>query len=282
MARRSRISSPSTKNVKTDLSRTTFGISNEIIRDLHANSKRDLAAAREAENQQDYPAFADATDSLLAMQSQEYQTLSNTTNGIIHGVIFLLLGVIPFSYFLERLLVGSPNVYKQIGWFAFFFVLMTASDLWFHPAFRISTSPLMILLAFFILILSSTVVYILWGKFEEEIKRLRGTSGDTAHIQSFQRGAVLGASIPSGPLQHARRAVRNNPHSHHSDSSHLHPALLYQRARVGAGFPQCCLLFLHPRRTAARHLHPPHLRSRLGRIAPEALQQRPAASHSTA
>ncbi|HVT82233.1 MAG TPA: hypothetical protein VHM90_16440, partial [Phycisphaerae bacterium] len=127
---------------KTELE--TFGISNEIIRDLQSASQTQLAIARDAEKQKDYPAFAAATDSLLAMQAEEYQTLINTSNGIIHGVIFLLLGVIPFSYFLERLLIGSPNVYKQIGWFAVFFVLMTFG-LWFHPAFRISSSPLMIL-----------------------------------------------------------------------------------------------------------------------------------------
>ncbi len=147
------------------------------------------------------------------MQSQEYQTLIDTSNGIIHGVIFLLLGVIPFSYFLERLLIGSPNVYKQIIWFAIIFVCMTAG-LWFHPAFRISSSPLMILLAFFILILSCIVLTILWGKFEEEIQRLRGTAGGgggggggaAQHVQSFRRGAVLGAAVRLGLSNMRRRA----------------------------------------------------------------------------
>src|SRR5205085_11658917 len=126
------------------------------------------------------------------------------------SVIFLLLGVIPFPYFLERLVVGSVNVYRQIAWFALIFALMTAV-LWFHPAFRISAAPLMILLAFLILILSSTVVYILWGKFDDEISRLRGTgpgSAGGAHIASFRRGAVLGAAVRLGLSNMRRRGMR--------------------------------------------------------------------------
>jgi hypothetical protein len=185
----------------------TFGISNEIIRGLHADSEASFAAARDAQARMDYPAFAAAADALLAMQSQEYQALISTSNGIVHGVIFLLLGLIPFSYFLERLLVGSPSVYRQIAWFTGIFVFMTLGLL-FHPAFRISNSPLMILLAFFILILSGTVVYILWGKFEEEIRRLRGTAGEAQHVQSFRRGAVLGAAFRLGLSNMRRRAMR--------------------------------------------------------------------------
>jgi hypothetical protein len=193
---------------KADLEK--FGISNEVIRDLHAASEKQMAVAHEAEKRRDYPAFSGAADAVWSLQSQEYGNLIETSNGIIKGVIFLLLGVIPFSYFLERLLIGSPHVYRQIGWFAIIFVLMTAG-LWFHPAFRISTAPMMILLAFLILILSSTVVYILFGKFEEEIARLRGTAGGGSgggHVASFQRGAVLGAAIRLGLSNMRRRGTR--------------------------------------------------------------------------
>ena len=125
-------------------------------------------------------------------------------------MIFLLLGVIPFSYFLERLVIGAAKIHQQIAWFAVIFVLMTGA-LWFHPAFRISSAPLMILLAFLILILSSTVVYILWGKFEEEIARLRGTRGGAGmRMQgtSFRRGAVLGAAVRLGLSNMRRRGMR--------------------------------------------------------------------------
>ncbi len=185
-----------------------FGISSEIISGLQSASEKQLAAGESAERKLDYPAQLAAADALWSLQSDEYQALIATSNGIIHGVIFLLLGVVPFSFFLERLLIGASNVYRQIGWFAGFFALMTAG-LWFHPAFRISPAPLMILLAFLILALSSAVVFILWGKFQEEIASLRsGSSGAAAHVTSLRRAAVLGAAIRLGLSNMRRRGMR--------------------------------------------------------------------------
>ena len=54
-------------------------------------------------------------------------------------MIFLLLGIIPFSYFLERLLIGATTIYRQITGF---FVIFAPDDggAGFHPAFRISST----------------------------------------------------------------------------------------------------------------------------------------------
>ena len=70
-----------------------------------------------AERSRDYPAFFAATNAAWSLESQVYQNLIDTSNGIIKGVIFLLLGIIPFSYFLERLLIGATTIYRQITGF---------------------------------------------------------------------------------------------------------------------------------------------------------------------
>ncbi|HUO08441.1 MAG TPA: ABC transporter permease [Phycisphaerae bacterium] len=183
-----------------------FGVSNDVVTELQSASAAARGEAQRAKAGLDYPQLFCATDALWSLQSQVYQNLIDTSNGIIKAVIFLLLGLIPFSYFVERLLVGSTNVYRQIAWFAGIFAAMTLA-LWFHPAFRISSAPLMILLAFLILILSSTVVYILWGKFEEEIARLRGAEL-SAHMTSLHRGAVFGAAVRLGLSNMRRRGAR--------------------------------------------------------------------------
>ena len=183
-----------------------YGISSEVVSDLQSRTKTLLDAGAAARERQDYVAWMANAAGAWSLQEQAYATLITTSNGIIKGVIFLLLGIIPFSYFLERLLIGATNVYKQIGWFALIFTVMTIALLG-HPAFRISSAPLMILLAFLILILSSTVIYILWGKFEEEIARLRG-AGSSAHSTSLRRGAVFGAAIRLGLSNMRRRGMR--------------------------------------------------------------------------
>ena len=185
-----------------------FGVSNDVVTELEKLSAGKRDEIVQAEKSHDYPRLLATADALWALQSQVYQNLIDTSNGIIKAVIFLLIGLIPFSYFVERLAIGATNIYKQIAWFAAIFAGMTGA-LWFHPAFRISSAPLMILLAFLIIILSSTVVYILWGKFEEEIARLRGAELG-AHMTSLKRGAVVGAAIRLGLSNMRRRGTRTS------------------------------------------------------------------------
>ncbi len=195
-----------TLNTRRQIDLEKFGVSNDVIKELQSASLPLRRAAVGAQKSFDYPSLFANADALWSLQSQVYQSLIDTSNGIIKAVIFLLLALIPFSYFLERLLIGSTNVYRQIGGFIVIFLLMTAALL-FHPAFRISSAPIMILLAFFILILSCTVVYILWGKFEEEIARLQG-AGAGAHSISLRRGAVFGAAVRLGLSNMRRRGAR--------------------------------------------------------------------------
>ena len=182
------------------------GISSAIIDDLRASAAGELSAAEAARQALDYPAWLAHAGAAWSYESQAYAALISTSNGIIHGVIFLLLAIIPFSYFLERLLFGFTSVYRQIVAFACIFAAMTGG-LWFHPAFRISAAPIMILLAFFIILLSSLVVFLLFGKFEEEIARLRGAAV-AAHSGSLRRAAVLGAAVRLGLSNMRRRGMR--------------------------------------------------------------------------
>ena len=60
---------------------------------------------------------------------------------------------------------------------------------------------LRILLAFLILILSSTVVYILWGKFEEEIALLQGAAQDSYELPRAPTICYELLRIPTNPYE---------------------------------------------------------------------------------
>ena len=204
----------------------SFGITNQVIQELHgglpvsdpgvkgvtrpfSGTAEYLDAGRQAEARHDAAGWLASAAAAWSTEISVYNNLQATSNGVIRGVIFLLVGMIPFSYFLERLLIGSTLIYRQIGGFAGIFAVMTGL-LWFHPAFRISSAPVMILLAFLILILSAAVMWILLGKFEEEIARLRGgvVGGGAFHTESLQRSAMLGAAVRLGLSNMRRRGVR--------------------------------------------------------------------------
>lgn len=195
-------------NTERKRSLESFGISSELMKDLYARATEQMKLAQTARDNLDYAAWFAHANAAWCLHAQIYTNLIRTSNGVIYGVIFLLLAIIPFSFFLERLVIGAASVYKQIAWFAAFFALMIGA-LWFHPAFRISSAPLMILLAFLILLLSGIVVFILFGKFEEEIARLRGQSV-TAHQANLRRASVLGAAMRLGLSNMRRRLLRTS------------------------------------------------------------------------
>ena len=70
---------------------------------------------------------------------------------------------------MERLIIGTPDVYKQIAGATGIFAIMTAALWSFHPAFRISASPLIIILSFAILFMSLVVISVVYGKFDSGV-----------------------------------------------------------------------------------------------------------------
>jgi hypothetical protein len=108
---------------------------------------------------------------------------------------------------MERLLIASTSVYKQITGTALVFCIMT-SALWsFHPAFRLSSSPLIIILAFAIILMSSIVIVLIYTKFDTELKRLRSGRG-IAEATSFARASVLASAVLLGIANMRKRRFR--------------------------------------------------------------------------
>ena len=50
-----------------------------------------------------------------------------------------------------------------------------------HPAFKISSNPLIIVLAFAIILMSLVVISVIYSKFDSELKRMRGQGGSSLH-----------------------------------------------------------------------------------------------------
>ncbi len=184
-----------------------FGITSNVINTFFEAAKTHLQAGQKARNTQHYNRWLGQAAAAWSLQIQAYHALISDSNGIVYGAIFLLLGLIPFSYFLERLLIGSPNVYRQIGGFAFIFAIMTAVLASFHPAFRITKAPLMILLAFVILLLSAVVIHILFQRFENELGNMRGARS-SSHKDTLRGSAVFGAALRLGLSNMRRRGTR--------------------------------------------------------------------------
>ena len=123
------------------------------------------------------------------------------------AAIFLLLLCVPFSFCMERLLIGTPSIYRQIAGFAGIFAIMTAALCAFHPAFKISASPLIIILAFAIICMSGVVILVIYGKFDAELKRLLSGRG-SAQAASFTNAGVMMSAVMLGIANMRKRKLR--------------------------------------------------------------------------
>jgi ABC-type antimicrobial peptide transport system permease subunit len=136
-----------------------------------------------------------------------YAPVLTSMNDLVKAVVILMILMIPFAYALERLLIGTPHIYKQIGWYCFFFIVTFVILYNVHPAFAIATEPIVIFLAFLIIILSSMVIFILLSRFKQEIKAVQGMEV-TVHTADVSRFSTIVAAIGMGISTMRRRPMR--------------------------------------------------------------------------
>lgn len=143
----------------------------------------------------------------MAYSHRAYQPIRDVTNDLISSVVILLLLAVPFAYACERLVGGSGDVFRQIIGFSIIFLLTFAILFWVHPAFRFAGYPLIVLLAFLIIIMSALVIWIMWSKFEYEMRRFHGVA-TASHQNTRDARATVGAAIAQGIATMKRRPLR--------------------------------------------------------------------------
>ena len=160
------------------------------------------------------PALARAADEFYgglaaaaAYSRRTYIPLVGVMNDLVTAVVLLLLLAMPFAYALERLLIGTPHIYRQIAWFALFFALTFGILYFVNPAFRIAATPIIIFLAFAIILLSCLVIFIMVRKLQTEIKRMQGLA-TTVHSADVSRLSTMMAAVNMGISTMRRRPLR--------------------------------------------------------------------------
>jgi hypothetical protein len=108
---------------------------------------------------------------------------------------------------MERLLIATPFIYRQVAGVFGIFTLMTAILWSFHPAFRISSQPLMIVMSFGIIFLSLMVISVIYSKFESGLEELRSNRAEASEAKTSSAG-VLTSAFTLGIANMRKRKVR--------------------------------------------------------------------------
>jgi len=179
-------------------------ILNSSVEELHGRAQ-DLITAAEA-TPEPLRAEALAASSLLSSQPV-YESSRAVMDDLVAAVLILLALCIPFAFALERLLIGSTLIYKQVVWFAAFFLATFVILYLSHPAFAVAQAPIIIFLGFTVVVLSSLVIFIIMQKFETELKAMQGMT-NTVHQADISRFNTVMAAMAMGISTMRRRPLR--------------------------------------------------------------------------
>lgn len=183
------------------------GIENDRVKDAHQRAEKQLQEADLHWRQREYDKFFTAARAAWSNESRAYPDVRKTEDDVIKGIIFYLALLMPFSFFTERLLIGAPDIKWQItGVLGIFLAIFIVIGL-VHPAFAISFTPVIILLAFIILALTVVVISIIVQKFEEQMKAIRYTQTGV-HSADVGRLGASAAAFSLGISNMRRRKVR--------------------------------------------------------------------------
>lgn len=176
-----------------------YGIKNERLEYLHRKAREALDNAQKMFEARQYDRFITFTRMAWAYESRAYPDVKGTANDVVKGVIFYLFLLLPFSYFAERLLFAIPDINKRILTIFGIFLLIFLILAWVHPAFSITKTPLIVLLAFVILALTGVVLWMIISRFEYQLKLLRQRmmgihKADVGRISATAVAITLGIS----------------------------------------------------------------------------------------
>ena len=183
------------------------GIFNESIRKLQQEGLAALKAAQLAYEQKLYDRASEASARSWALATRVYDDVEKTQKDVLYGVLFYIALFVPFAFCMERLLFSFANIYKRIIAFSIILILLIALIYNVHPAFRLAYSPMVVILAFFIMGLSLMVTLIIFFRFESEMTRLQ-TRAKLIQAEEIGRWKAFVAAFMLGVSNLRRRRLR--------------------------------------------------------------------------
>ncbi len=175
------------------------GIVDEKIRGLQKEGMEALNLAEVSLATYEYDRFSEASARSWALAARVYDQVEKTQKDVLFGVLFYIALFVPFAFCMERLVFSYSNIYKRLVAFLTILILLIGVIYQVHPAFQLAYSPMVVILAFFIIGLSFMVSLIIFFRFEDEMIQLqkkawRGQGAEMSRWKAFVAAFFLGVS----------------------------------------------------------------------------------------
>lgn len=186
----------------------SHGVVNDRIDQLRQEGLTYLQTAKEALAVYNYSDFVENSRASWALAGRVYSDVQNTQKDVLVGVLFYIALFVPFAYCLERVLFAFADIHKRILGFLGILCAVIGVVYFVHPAFQLTYSPLVVILAFFIVGLSAMVSLIIFFRFEKEMQSLQRRSQHMAEEKDVSRWKAFTSAFVIGVSNLRRRPIR--------------------------------------------------------------------------
>lgn len=185
----------------------SHGIFDERINELQKRGLQALSISEAGFTSFTYSEAREKAAEALALAARVYVQIEKTQKDVLFGVLFYIALFVPFAFVMERFLFSFANIYKRIVEFSTILILLITIIYNVHPAFELAYSPMVVILAFFIIGLSFMVSLIIFFRFEDEMELLQRRASHK-RPEEISRWKAFTAAFFLGVSNLRRRRIR--------------------------------------------------------------------------
>ncbi len=175
------------------------GVNDELARDFIQSGDQAMAGAEAAQRGRSHLSYLRQVYEALGAQVKAYSRITNLTNDMLKAIVLYMALLLPFCFFIQKLLFKFTGVEAQMGAFAALFMAVFFVFRYIHPAFNVARFAPAIFIAFVMVALGVFVIQILHSRFEGEMQLLFRSylgmdSSSISHSTAGQQAMMIGVN----------------------------------------------------------------------------------------
>lgn len=183
------------------------GVRSAVANRLHRDAARDLAALDAAVAANRYSQARYLERNVWGRELNAYPEILSITDEAVMAAILLMAFMAPWALFMERVFFQAGSIKGRIVGSLIFFAAAFALLYGLHPAFQISSTPIMILIAYALAFLALLALGVIFSKYAAVMKRWREQVGGVHESDISRAGAFL-VAFNLGLSNLAKRRLR--------------------------------------------------------------------------
>ncbi|MDO9542254.1 MAG: ABC transporter permease [Kiritimatiellia bacterium] len=174
-------------------------VANELVHEFAARGDHCIDAMKSASKEHDYLQYLRKLYEGLGAQVKSYEQAKQTSDDMLKASVVYMALLLPFCFFIEKLMFNFVKIEHEMGMFAVLFVVMFLVFRLIHPAFRLAQAAEAIFIAFVMGALGLFVISILRTRFEGEMQMLfrsylSGVMDEAAFSAVTQKAMLIGVN----------------------------------------------------------------------------------------